>query len=64
MTKSAIPSPSDPNPNSNSFESLTNATTELTKNSSDSVAIAAIVGLVLSFITLVIIGGCVIYVTN
>ena len=62
MTKSAIPSPYDPNPNS--FESLANATTELTKNSSDSVAIAAIVGLVLSFITLVIIGGCVIYVTN
>ena len=62
MTKSAIRSPSDPNPNS--FESLTNATTELTKNSSDSVAIAVIVGLVLSFITLVIVGGCVIYVTN
>ena len=62
MTKSAIPSPSDHNPNS--FESLAHATTELTKNSSDSVAIAAIVGLVLSFITLVIVGRCVIYVTN
>ncbi len=51
-------------PFSNSyFHSLTKATKEITKDRSDSVASLGIVGLVICFITLIVVGGIVLSTT-
>ena len=60
MKKSIVPSES----NHNSFQILADATTKISTDRSDSVAITAIVGIVLSFITLLLVGVFTIYVTN
>ena len=62
MSKSKKPQLSQNN--TKSFKELTKTTIELAKNRSDGVAITAIVGLVISFTTLIIVAGCTFYIVN
>ena len=61
MAKKSIKKPSFSNFNSN-FHSLTEATKDITKERSDNVASLGIVGLVICFITLTVVGGIVFYI--
>lgn len=58
MTKASVPPPSDPNSNPNNcFQSLTDVTAKLSQGRGDNVAIVGIIGLVLAFMTMIVIAG-------
>ena len=52
------------NPSDNSFTTLADVTEKLSHGRSDGVAITGIVGLVLAFMMVVVVGGWVVYATN
>ena len=62
MKKLSVNPPS--NSSDNSFKTLTDVTEKLSQGRSDGVAITGIVGLVLAFMMVVIVGGWVVYATN
>jgi len=62
MNKLSVNPPS--NSSDNSFTTLANVTEKLSHGRSDGVAITGIVGLVLAFMMVVIVGGLVVYATN
>ena len=52
------------NPSDNSFTTLADVTEKLSHGRSDGVAITGIVGLVLAFMMVVLVGGLVVYATS
>ncbi len=62
MNKLSVNPPS--NSSDNSFTTLANVTEKLSHGRSDGVAITGIVGLVLAFMMVVLVGGWVVYATN
>ena len=62
MKKISVKPPS--NSSDNSFTTLADVTEKLSHGRSDGVAITGIVGLVLAFMMVVLVGGLVVYATN